>query len=227
MKDLKFVYKPFLRLQVLVLILLLVPAIALGQSTTSLTGKYEGTAKAPSGDVKLTLDLVDEGGKFSGRITTSANVYEVIKGQLVDGLLSLELQGKETSGKLAVRQKDGKLVGELSAHGETGSIELSKVVARDDISGQWDGTADANGQPFPFLLTLKVDGEKVTGTSSSELGTSTITSGSWKDGKLVFVLDSTNGQIGMVATLVDGKLVGDFDLSGQMTGKWAAIKKKP
>jgi len=41
------------------------------------------------------------------------------------------------------------------------------------------------------------------------------------------VLDSTNGQIGMVATIVDGKLVGDFDLSGQMTGKWAAIKKKP
>jgi len=226
MKDLKFVYKPFLSLQVLVLTLLLVPAIALGQSTTSLTGKYEGTARAPSGDVKLTLDLVDEAGKFSGRIMTSANVYEVIKGQLVDGLLSLELQGKETAGKLAVRQKDGKLVGELSAHGETGSIELSKVV-RDDISGQWDGTADANGQPFPFLLTLKVDGEKVTGTSSSELGTSTITSGSWKDGKLVFVLDSTNGQIGMVATLVDGKLVGDFDLSGQMTGKWAAIKKKP
>jgi hypothetical protein len=59
------------------------------------------------------------------------------------------------------------------------------------------------------------------------LGTSTITSGSWKDGKLVFVLDSANGQIGMVATIVDGKLVGDFDLSGQMTGKWAAIKKKP
>src|SRR5713101_6318773 len=218
MKDLKLVNKPFLSLQVLVLTLLFVPAIALGQKTTSLTGKYEGTARAPSGDVKLTLDLVDEGGKFSGRITTSANVYEVIKGQLVDGLLSLELQGKETSGKLAVRQKDGKLVGELSAHGETGSIELSKVVARDDISGQWDGTADANGQPFPFLLTLKVDGEKVTGS---------ITSGSWKDGKLVFVLDSTNGQIGMVATLVDGKLVGDFDLSGQMTGKWAAIKKKP
>src|SRR5260370_2019388 len=103
MKDLKFVYKPFLSLQVLVLTLLLVPAIALGQSTTSLTGKYEGNAKAPSGDVKLTLDLVDEGGKFSGRITTSANVYEVVKGQLVDELLYLELPRKETSGTLSVR----------------------------------------------------------------------------------------------------------------------------
>ncbi len=227
MRDLKTVRKSFLSLQVLALTLLLVPAIALGQNTTSLTGKYEGTAKAPSGDVKLTLDLVDEGGKYSGRITTSANVYEVTKGQLVDGLLSLELQGKETSGKLAVRQKEGKLVGELSAHGETGAIELSKIVAKDEISGVWDAAADANGQAFPFTLTLKVDGEKVTGSSSSQLGESTISSGSWKDGKLVFVLDSANGQIGMVATIVDGKLVGDFDLSGQMTGKWAAVKKKP
>jgi hypothetical protein len=235
MKNLKLMTRTFFCFQASVLALLLIPMIVLGQNTndasqktpTSLTGKYEGTAKAPSGDVKLTLDLVDEGGKFSGRITTSANVYEVIKGQLVDGLLSLELQGKETLAKLAVRQKDGKLVGSLSAHGETGPVELAKVEAKDEISGEWDGTADANGQPFPFTLTLKVDGEKVTGSSSSELGTSTITSGSWKDGKLVFVLDSANGQIGMVATIVDGKLVGDFDLSGQMTGKWAAIKKTP
>ena len=235
MKNLKFVTKTFLRLQVSALILLFIPLIVLGQNTggasqktpTSLTGKYEGAAKAPSGDVQLTLDLVDEAGKFSGRITTAYEVYEVSKGKLVDGLLSLELNGKASVAKLAVRQKDDKLVGELSAHGETGTIELTKVVAKDEISGEWDGTADANGQPFPFSLNLKVDGEKVTGGSSSQLGQSTISSGSWKDGKLVFILDSSNGQIAMVAAIVDGKLVGDFDLSGQMTGKWAAIKKKP
>lgn len=226
MRDLTTVKKSILSLPVLALTLLLGTAIALGQNPTSLTGKYEGTAKALSGDVKLTLDLSDEGGKYSGRITTSVNVYEVTKGQLVDGLLSLDLQGKETSGKLVVRQKEGKLVGTLSAHGETGAIELSKVVATDEISGQWDATADANGQPFPFSLTLKVDGEKVTGSSTSELGTSPISTGTWKDGKLVFVLDSSNGQIGMVASIVDGKLVGDFDYAGQMTGKWAAVKRK-
>ena len=235
MKNLKFMTKTLLCLQVLALTLLLIPVIVLGQNASSanqktpasLTGKYEGTAKTPSGDVQLTLDLVDEAGKFSGRITTAYEVYEVSKGKLVDGLLSLELNGKASVAKLAVRQKDDKLVGELSAHGETGPIELARVVAKDEISGEWDGTADANGQPFPFTLTLKVDGEKVTGASSSQLGTSTITSGSWKDGKLVFILDSSNGQIAMVATIIDGKLVGDFDYIGQMTGKWAAVKKKP
>ena len=87
--------------------------------------------------------------------------------------------------------------------------------------------ADAQGQPFPFLLTLKVDGEKVTGGSSSQLGDSTISTGSWKDGKLNFLLDSSNGAITMSATVVDGKLTGEFDYAGQMQGKWVAIKKKP
>jgi hypothetical protein len=208
-----------------VLICLLMPVAVWGQ-TTPLTGKYEGAAKGLNGDVQMTLDLTDEAGKFSGTVTTARVTYKVTKGQMTDGVLTLEAEGNGSTGKFTLRQKDDKLVGEFSADAKTGPVELRRV-AKDEISGEWAATADANGQPFPFSLSLKVDGEKVTGSSSSELGTSTITSGSWKDGKLVFILDSSNGQIGMVATIVDGKLVGDFDLSGQLTGKWAAVKKKP
>ena len=53
-----------------------------------------------------------------------------------------------------------------------------------NLNGDWEAVADANGQPFPFSLTLKVDGETVTGSSSSQLGDSMIKSGTWKDGKL-------------------------------------------
>jgi hypothetical protein len=210
------------------LMLFLVPLTVAGQGQkNSLSGKYEGTAKSPDGDVQLTLDLTDEAGKLSGQVTSPHGVYKIVKGQIIEGVMTLEAEGTGSKGKITLRQKEDKLVGEFSADGRTGSVEFKRVVAKDEISGEWDATADANGQPFPFSLTLKVDGEKVTGSSSSELGTSPITSGSWKDGKLVFILDSSNGQIGMVATVVDGKLVGDFDYAGQMTGKWAAIKKKP
>ena len=75
-----------------------------------------------------------------------------------------------------------------------------------NLNGQWEAVADANGQPFPFLLTLKVDGENVTGSSSSQLGESTIKSGTWKDGKLVLQLEGQNGIITMSATVVEGKL---------------------
>src|SRR6266700_1909076 len=206
--------------------LLLVSITGWGQARTSLTGKYEGTAKGPNGDVILKLDLVDEFGKFSGQITSPRSVYKIAKGQMTDGVLTLEAEGNGSTGKLTLRQKDDKLAGDFSADGRTGPVELHRVVS-DDISGEWDAAADAQGQAFPFTLSLKVDGEKVTGSSSSQLGTSTISSGNWKDGKLALVLESGNGQIALMATLDNGKLVGDYDFAGQFSGKWAAVKKKP
>jgi hypothetical protein len=32
--------------------------------------------------------------------------------------------------------------------------------------------------------------------------------------------------IAMMATIVEGKLSGDYDFAGQLSGKWVAIKKK-
>ena len=217
-----------------VLAILLVPLMVTGQnpdstnqkSNPSWAGKYEGTAKGPEGDVQVTMELADEAGKFSGRLTTPRGVYEVQKGQMVEGLLSLEVAGKGSVAKLTLRQKDDKLVGELSANGKKGPIELKRI-ANDELSGDWDAAADAQGQAFPFTLTLKVEGEKVTGSSSSQLGNSTISSGSWKDGKLAVILEGGNGQIALIATMIDGKLVGDYDYSGQLQGKWVAAKKKP
>lgn len=104
--------------------------------------------------------------------------------------------------------------------------KVAVVDAAASLSGEWTALADTQGG-FPFTLVLKIDGEKVTGSSSSQLGESTISSGSWKDGKLAFVLDSSNGPIAMSATVVEGKLVGDLDYAGQLQGKWVATKKTP
>jgi hypothetical protein len=132
-----------------------------------------------------------------------------------------------------------KLVGDLMHGTEKVPVTLKKVTpaaaapatpaapAADavNLNGQWDAVADANGQPFPFLLTLKIDGEKVSGNSSSQLGEATIKEGSWKDGKLVFSLEGSNGTIALSATVIEGKLSGEFDYAGQLQGKWVAVKK--
>jgi hypothetical protein len=212
----------------LALAFLLAPAIN-GQTSEKtqapLTGKYEGTGKGPDGDVQVTLDLIEDAGKFSGNLTTARGVYNVTKGQMKDGLLSLDLAGKGAVVKLSVKSKDNKLVGQLTADGKTGPVELTRV-APDEISGVWESVADAGGQPFPFTLVLKLDGEKVSGTSSSQLGESPISSGTWKDGKLAVLIESGSGQIALGATLTEGKLVGDYDFAGQSQGKWAGVKKK-
>jgi len=191
----------------------------------SFAGKYEGAARDSSGDVKVSLDLKDDAGKFSGTVVTSRGTFTVMKGQIVDNALTLDMAGTMSAdgvtGKMTLRKKDDALVGELSI-GKPMPIELRKAAA-DEISGEWDAVADASGQAFPFTLSLKLDGDKITGSSDSQLGHANVVSGSWKEGKLAIVLD---GNIALVATMVEGKLSGDYDYNGQSSGKWVAVRKK-
>jgi hypothetical protein len=217
------------KIATLLLTFLLGATVALAQDNVS--GKYEGTIKSP--DEPISLELKSEGGKISGRLQSGKASLDSTEGTLTNGNLRL-LFDKDTSfsGKV-----DGdKIVGEWQKR----VFEMKRVVVAaaapagnpapapapaTDLSGQWEAVADANGQPFPFLLTLKIEGEKVSGSSSSQLGEASIKEGSWKDGKLVFSLENQNGVITMNATVIEGKLSGEFDYAGQLQGKWVAVKK--
>lgn len=209
------------------LVLLLVPLIVSAQNPAnpppSFAGEYQGVAKTATGDVRITLQLGDEAGRFSGHLVTPQGQFEIVKGQMADGLLSLDLDAKGSAAKLSVRQREDKLVGEWSRAGQTEPVELKKI---DEFSGDWEAVANVDGQNYPFTLSLKIDGDKITGSSASELGNSTISKGNLKDGKLSFQLDGGAGTIFMLATLQDGNLVGDFDFNGQLQGRWVAVRRK-
>jgi hypothetical protein len=231
-------------------VLILTPLTALGQggatpktmpTADQFAGSYKGTAKFPTGEKGLTLEIKAENGKLAGRLVADKAEYLLSSSELVDGKLTIKFVSSGAPSVLVLQRKDEKLVGEWKTGAETRAVELSKVIpavetaakpateaaAADPLSGEWEAAADVQGQAFPFELSLKVEGDKVTGTSSSQLGNSNVSSGSWKDGKLALVLESANGQIALLATMIDGKLVGDFDYSGQLSGKWIAAKKKP
>ena len=182
--------------------------------------------------------MKSEGAKVTGRAKHGDKNVDITEGKFENGTLTLVFDSKDHT---FVGKVDGdKIVGEAGDGAQKIPIELKKVTpaaaatpapaaapaaGAADLNGQWEAVADANGQPFPFLLVLKVDGETVTGSSSSQLGESTVKSGTWKDGKLVFQLEGQNGTISMSATVIDGKLSGEFDYSGQLQGKWVAVKK--
>ncbi|HYX27065.1 MAG TPA: hypothetical protein VE863_00760 [Pyrinomonadaceae bacterium] len=215
--------KKIVRIAGFAIVICLATIAAVAQGTNpSLTGKYQGTAKSPDGEVQLKLELTDDGGKISGQVTSPHGVYKITKAQVTDGVLTLDAEGTNSKGKMTLRQKGDVLAGEFTADGKTGSVEFKKSAA-DDISGEWDAVADAQGQPFPFTLVLKLDGDKITGSSNSQLGLANITEGTWKEGKLAVALE---GNITLVATMVEGKLSGDYDFQGQTSGKWVAVKKK-
>lgn len=205
------------------------------------SGTYEGMVKRPGGtaEEKISLELKSEGAKVTGRATHGEKSIEITEGKFENGTLTLKFGADHGfTGKV-----DGdKITGEAADGAQKIPLELKKVTPAAaapaaapaaavpaagavNLNGQWDAVADANGQPFPFLLVLKVDGENVTGSSSSQLGESVVKSGTWKEGKLVFQLEGQNGVISMSATVVEGKLSGEFDYSGQLQGRWVAVKK--
>ena len=223
----------------LILTFLLGVITAFAQTTVpqDVSGTYEGMVKRPgaSAEEKVSLELKSDGGKIKGRATHGDRTAEVTDGILENGTLTLSF-GNEA--KFVAKVDGDKLIGEAVHGTEKMTMELKKVTpgatvapaaaaapAAVNLNGEWDAIADANGQPFPFLLVIKVEGENVTGSSSSQLGDSTVKSGSWKDGKLVFQLEGQNGVISMSAVVILGKLSGEFDYAGQLQGKWVAVKK--
>lgn len=226
------------RIGLLALAFLLGSIVAFAQGP-NVNGTYEGMVKMPNGpEQKLSLELKSEGTKVTGRAKHGDKSIEITDGKLENGTLTLVFDAKDHT---FVGKVDGdKITGEAGDGAQKIPLELKKVnpaaaaapataaapaASAVNLNGQWDAVADANGQPFPFLLVLKVDGESVTGSSSSQLGESTVKAGTWKDGKLVFQLEGQNGTISMSAIIVEGKISGEFDYAGQLQGKWVAVKK--
>lgn len=204
------------------------PAPAKTQAADKVSGNYEGTVNGQA--EKVTLELKVENPKLHGRLQVGEKWYEILQGGVTERTVSLVFK----EGKFDADLDGDVLTGAVWVGAEKKPIVLKRVMPAVtmaaaapafSLNGQWEAVADANGQPFPFLLTLKVDGENVTGSSSSQLGESAVKDGVWKDGKLVFVLEGSNGNISMFATVIDGKLAGEFDYSGQLQGKWVAVKK--
>lgn len=212
----------------------MVVLFALGTATAmaqvdSIVGKYVGTAKsAGAPDAEITLELTKTGDKITGQVMHGQTKLDVTEATYSEGKVTLKFGPAATDGTLTAKLDGGVLAGEWSNGEKKKTVELKRVVestSEVNLNGQWDGIADAQGQPFPFLLTLKIDGEKVTGSSSSQLGEAQISSGSWKDGKLNFQLEGGSGVIVMSAVVIEGKLSGDFDYAGQAQGKWVAVRK--
>jgi hypothetical protein len=217
------------------------PAAEKPTFTDELSGKYEGTAKGAAGaETRIALEVANDKGKVSGRLVNGQESAAITEGTFTERKLSLKLGEGKTASTLTAELQGDRLTGDWTVSSEKRALDLKKIAvvvsatlvateasAPVSLTGEWDGLADAQGQGFPFQLILKVEGEKVTGESSSSLGQATISNGTFKDGKLAFQIDSPGGAIIMSAVIKDGGLVGEFDYAGQTQGRWVAKKRNP
>lgn len=210
------------------------------QNKDALSGKYEGVAKSDQmGDIPLTVEIKNDNGKLSGKIDTPQGPAAITSGTFDNGKITMKFDAGGNEGTVTAMLAGDKISGKWELGGQGGPLELKRAgmaaaapsggtapaAAGDPVSGEWDGSADAQGTAIPFTLKLKLEGDKVTGTSDSAQGSATLSKGTYSAGKISFSIDTPNGAIGMTGTIKDGKIVGDFDFAGQMTGKWEAKKK--
>ena len=219
------------------------------QAKDPLSGKYEGVAKSEQiGDIPLTVEIKNDNGKVSGKIDTPQGPAPITGGTFDNGKLTMKFDAGGNEGTVTAMLDGDKITGKWELAGQGGTLELKRAgmassgaakpapaagapaagppAAGDPVSGEWDATADAGGTSLPFTLKLKLEGDKVTGSSESAQGSAPLSKGTYSNNKISFSLDTPNGSIGMTAMIKDGKMVGDFDFAGQMTGKWEATKKK-
>jgi hypothetical protein len=202
----------------LTLMLLLGASVAFGQATpaapqsTGIAGSYEGTVKGQP----VTLEVKTVEGKLQGQLKTAEKSYELTGGAVNgEGLVSLNF-GKDA--KLDGKTDGAKITGDWIVGAEKSPIELKK--------SQPAAVPAAAANPANPAPAVNLNGDTVTGGSSSQLGEATIKNGTWKDGKLAITLAGSSGDIVMAATVVEGKLTGEFDYAGQLQGKWVAVRKQ-
>src|SRR6185503_19149485 len=108
----------------LTLTFLLGSIIAFAQATPP-TGTYEAMVKIPNrGEEKVTLEIKNDGGKLTGRVTHGPKTADSTEAKLENGTLTLNFG----EGRLIVAKVDGdKLVGEATDGPEKIPVEFKKV----------------------------------------------------------------------------------------------------
>lgn len=96
----------------------------------------------------------------------------------------------------------------------------------DPVSGEWKGAFETqdSGISFAITLNLKLNGDKVTGTSESPHGGAGTITGSWKSGELNIAIETDHGTLALTGALKNGLLFGEWS-AGHAEGKWEAKKK--
>ncbi|HEU4390023.1 MAG TPA: hypothetical protein VFV34_19635 [Blastocatellia bacterium] len=101
--------------------------------------------------------------------------------------------------------------------------------AQDNVSGQWDVTIETPQQTITRLITLKAEGEKLTGAfkgPNAELPISGTVKGN--DIKIVYTVSFQGNDltITMTGTVEKASMKGTADFGGLASGPWSAVPHK-
>lgn len=98
-------------------------------------------------------------------------------------------------------------------------ILCATVAAAADVTGDWRLSFPRNGQTYSSTLTLKMEGDKLSGTLSSPLGTAPISEGKVSGNDISFMV-VRKAQYDEIAVSYTGKIDGEtMKLTMQYSGR--------
>ncbi len=94
------------------------------------------------------------------------------------------------------------------------------------MAGTWECMSHGSSQgDMPFTLYLEHMGNDITGSVSSPIGGTDITSGTFKKRNLEIRLETPNGTYVLTAKLKKGRLNGEWSLDAGESGTWEGKKQ--
>ena len=200
----------------------------------NILGKWVAKAVTPNGPIELELEVKIEGNQLVGTMAGFQGSVPLSNLKFEDPDLSLEATLAGATFKLTGMLKDGKFAGNYEQVGAdlkgTWTAERKDppvpAAGPGEIAGAWTSVAVTPNGDLTATLDLKHEGDKVTGSVSSETGALPIQAASYKENRLQFDVEFGGNRYRIGAVLKDGKLFGQWSsVGGSDSGAWSATRK--
>jgi hypothetical protein len=204
----------------------------------SILGKWLAKAETPNGPIEMEFELRQEGSQLVGTAAMMQGIIPLSAIKFEEPNLTLELSLGGSSYKLLATLKDGKfsgtweqvggdMKGTWSAERKVGAVPTAAALpAAAPIAGTWNTISVTPNGEFASTLDLKQEGEAISGTLGSDMGTVPIQAASFKENKLQFDVDLGGTVYRVEGTLKDNKIEGKwYPAAGGEGGSWSATHR--
>src|SRR5207247_611213 len=199
----------------------------------AILGKWLAKAETPTGPIELEIEVRQEGAQLVGSAAMLQSSIPLANLVFEEPNISVDLSAGGQTFRLKGTLKDGRFSGTYEQVGGDmkGPWSMERRAAPASatdtgISGTWSSVSVTDNGDLALVLELKQEGEKVTGTVGSEMGTLPIKDGSYKDNALRYDVEFGGNTYRTEGTLKDGKFTGKWStVGGTGSGAWSAARK--
>jgi hypothetical protein len=194
--------------------ILLLLVLGITCNAQNLDGKWKGKMTGPNGDMELLFTFKVDADSLSGNISSDRGTLPLENGKVNGNKFSYEIN---INGR--VMSSTGVLEGDtikISSPRRDQPMILTRVKEESKINGTWLGKVNGPQGDFELRFTFKVDGNKLTGKSSSSMGEIDLTNGTVNGNEFSFDVDAGGMTISHKCKyLADDTIDVNADINGQ------------